>query len=166
MFEYDPQLIFKLPVSIGDETINDKNRNAAEKIYGEFRQNPNQARFACFIENPYDEHRHIKEFLGGAEVEIVTGRKTRFEYFYKDGNTVGGAVITEDNKQPVNTGSVILIFKMTDGKKEYEDYKTITLDSEGSFIYRIEDLKTKLLSVQGYYLPSKRFGDCYSIIKK
>jgi len=166
MFEYDPQLIFKLPVAIGDKTINDQNRNIVEEIYKQYRPQANQARFASFIENPYDEHRHIKEFLGGAEVEIVTGRKTQFEYFYKDGNTVGGAVITSDTKQRVSSGSVIIILKITDGKKEYEDYKTIKIQSQGSFDYTIEDLKNKLLSVQGYYLPSKGFGDCYSEVKK
>jgi hypothetical protein len=79
---------------------------------------------------------------------------------------VGGAVITSDTKQRVSSGSVIIILKITDGKKEYEDYKTIKIQSQGSFDYTIEDLKNKLLSVQGYYLPSKGFGDCYSEVKK
>jgi len=162
MFEYDPQLIFRIPVSVGDRTIDDSNRYLGEKIASDFRRKPNHARFAGFIENPFDPHRHVKEFFGGTEMEIVTGKKTSFEYFYKDGSIVGGAVVTEDNKQRLSSGKVIIIFRMTDGKKVYEDYKTVPLSSQGDFAYKAEDLKDKLLTVQGYYLPTEGFGDCYS----
>lgn len=166
MFEYDPQLIFSIPVSIGDRTIDDSNRDLGEKMVSDFRRTPNHARFASFIENPFDPHRHIKEFFGGAEMEIITGRKTRFESFYKDGNLVAGAVVTEDDKQRVSSGKVIVILKMTDGTKVYEDYMTVPLSSQGDFAYKMGDLKDKFLTVQGYYLPTEGFGDCYSEITK
>jgi len=163
MFEYDPELIFKLPVAVGDITINDSNRNKGEEILKEYKPIPNHARFASFIEDPNDPHRHAKDVLGGAEVEVVTGRKTQFDDFrVLEKTLIGGSVVTTDNKQRVTSGKVILILEIERDGKLMEDYITLSLNSQGSFTFNLAEVKGKLLYVQGYYIPSIGFGDCYS----
>ena len=107
MFEYDPELLFALPEPVGHQTVDDRNRQLGEEIAKRYRVRPNRARFASFIENPFDPHRRVKEFLGGAEAEVVTGRKTQFEKFVCDPPYVAGSVITVDDKQPVGSGRVL-----------------------------------------------------------
>jgi M6 family metalloprotease-like protein len=162
MFEYDPELILRLPVAVGDLTIDDSNRNLGEGYTKKFRTAPNRARFASFIEDPNDPHRHAKDFLGGAEAEVVTGRKTDFEYFKRQEMAVTGAVMTVENKQRVTSGKVILIFEVERNGKLVEEYQTIPLNTQGTFSFNLAQIKAKLRSVQGYYVPGAGFGDCYS----
>jgi M6 family metalloprotease-like protein len=162
MFEYDPQLIFNLPVSVGDRTIDDSNRNLAEEYLGKFRSVPNHARFASFIEDPFDPHRHPKDLLGGAEVEVVTGKRTQFDGFEMREGELSGAVIAVDDKQRVSSGKVILILEIDREGKIVEDYQTVRLDERGALHFNLDEYGAKVRSVQGYFVPGEGFGDCYS----
>jgi M6 family metalloprotease-like protein len=165
MFEHDPQLIFKLPVSVGNRTIdasNALNRYEAERYTKIFRSSPNHARFASFIEDPFDPHHHSKNFLAGADVQVVTGRKTQFEYFEIKEEVVSGAVRVVENKQRVTSGKVILIFEIDQDGKVVESYRTILLDSQGTFTFKLSEIKEEIKGVQCYYVPGAGYGDCYS----
>ena len=162
MLEYDPELLFKLPVAVGDLTINDSNRNKGEEIAKKYSLVSNHARFASFIEDPNDPHRHTKDILGGAEVEVVTGRKTQFEYFKRQERTLTGAVIAVDNKQRVISGKVILILEVELDGKSVEEYKTLSLNNQGAFTFNLVEIKEKITGMQGYYIPRAGFSDCYS----
>ena len=169
MFEYDPQIINTVPVSLGDQTIDDSNRNQLiESVYKRFHYQPNNARFACFIVNPHSKEHPAIELLGGAEVQVTTGRKTEFERFeaYKErDNTVSGAIITADDNQRVTQGKVIIIMKKVREEKTVEEYETIPVTTSGDFMFSINPDNTgKLLSVQAYYLPAYGYSDCYSKI--
>ena len=165
MFEYDPEIINSVPVSLGDNTMNETDRRQLpEQVYKEYCYMPNHARFASFIYNPHDQNHHV-ELLGGAEVQVVTGRKTEFGMFYYK-EFVGGTLITVDDGQRVTQGKIIIIIRkqMKEGNI-VEVYETIPLTVYGEFQYRIQDDKAStLLSVQAYYLPAPGFGDCYSNI--
>lgn len=170
MFEFDPELIFKLPVAMEEYTIDDSNRYLAKEIVEKRRRIPNKARFVSFIEDPYDPHRHSKNVLGGAEVEIIAGRKTQFEYFEKQKPSneeltfpkLHGAVIRVEDKQRVTSGKVILIFEIERDGQLVKDYKTLPLSSEGTFASTFVSLEGKLAYVQCYYVPAAGLGDCYS----
>ncbi|MBL8007657.1 MAG: hypothetical protein JNJ56_09005 [Ignavibacteria bacterium] len=168
MFEYDPQNIYKIPVSLGktehvDIRSQDKDKKKIREIVDKYHPVPNRVGVIAYIDNPSEEHPHTPARLGGVDAEIITGKKTKFERFYKDGNTVGGGVTIADGKQKVNTGKVILTMKFSDGKETTKENDVITLDSQGSFNHKLkEGRKGKMLSVQGYYLPGPGLGDCYS----
>lgn len=162
MFEYDPELIFKLPVAVGDITVNDSNRGKGEEILRKYRTVPNRARFAAFIEDPHDPHRHSKEILGGAEVEVVTGRKTQFEFFNKRETLIVGAVMRVEDRQRVSSGQVILILEVERDGQLSEEYKALSLTSQGAFTFNLAEIKGKVTRAQGYYVPAEGLGDCYS----
>ena len=152
MFEYDPYLIFKLPVAVGDITVDDSNRNYARAIPKSSAHMPNRARFASFIEDPFDPHRHAKDLLGGAEVEVVTGRKTRFEEFHGAGDRDTGRRDYGGGQAAGVLRQVILIFEVERNGKLVEEYKTLPLNSQGAFTFNLAEIKDKLAYVQGYYI--------------
>ena len=94
--------------------------------------------------------------------EVVTGRKTRFEYFTKRETVIAGAVITVEDKQRVSSGQVILILEVERNGKLVEDYKTLPLNNQGAFAFNLAEIKLKLAYVKGYYIPTAGLGDCYS----
>ena len=172
MFEYDPVNIYKIPVSLGKtehldpKDSQDKDKERIRKIVDKFSRVPNRVGVVAYINNPSEEHPHTPTRLGGIDAEIITGKKTNFERFYKDGNIVGGNVVAEDGKVPVSSGKVIIIKEMTDGKDTFKENEITDL-KQGSFSHRLkESRKGKLLSVQGYYVPTQGFSDCYSEILK
>ena len=166
MFEYDPKVILSVPVSVGDQTVDDQNRGLGEEMIKEFQPRPNRARFAGFIEDPLDPQRDAPVFLGGAEVEVVTGRKTQFAEFAYDAPYVTGMVVTVDDKQHVSGGHVIVILMLSDRHREWERCETVAVNSQGTFKYNLSEIKDRLLSVQGYYVPPAGYGDCYSEVIK
>lgn len=172
MFEYDPQNLYKIPVSLGktdhvDIRSQDKDLKKIRELVEKFHRVPNRVGVIAYIDNPAEEHPHTPTRLGGVDAEIITGKRTRFDRFYKDGNTVGGSIISAGANEKISTGKVILTLEISDGKESRKENEVITPDAQGSFQYKLkEDRKGKLVSVQGYYLPGPGLGDCYSEIKR
>jgi hypothetical protein len=172
MFEYDPQNIYKIPISLGktehvDFRSQDQDRKRISEIVEKYQTVPNRVGVIAYIDNPSEEHPHTPTRLGGVDAEIITGKKTRFESFHTDGNTVGGSVTIVDGKQKVNNGKVILTLEISDGKETRKENEVIDLDDQGTFHHRLkEDKNGELVLVQGYYLPGPGLGDCYSEINR
>ena len=63
-----------------------------------YKKLPNDIRFTSFIEDPNDYPRHALQTLGGAQIQVVTGKSTRFEKFSvnHDKNEVVGLVSTNE----------------------------------------------------------------------
>lgn len=172
MFEYDPRNIYEIPVSLGkrehvDIHSRDKDIKKIREWVEKFRPVPNRVGVMAYIDNPSEKHPHTPTRLGGVDAEVVTGKKTGFDRFYKEGNTVGGAVRTVEGKQEVNSGKVILMIEISDGKETSKVNEVIALDAQGSFQQKLKKYgKDRLVSVRGYYLPGPGLGECYSEIKK
>jgi len=173
MFEYDPLNIYKLPVSLGKtehidpHNSQDKDNLKIREIGNKYREVPNRVGVIAYINNPSEEYPHTPSRLGGVDAVIVTGKKTKFGRFYKDGNTVGGNVVAVDDKQKAISGKVILIMEVNDGKEISRENEVINVDERGNFSHRLQEPKQgKLISVQAYYLPGQGLGDCYSEVLK
>lgn len=171
MFEFDPENVYKIPVSLGktDNLDIQKNDNDKKKVMETIKKHvhiPNRVGVIAYIDNPTEEHPHTPTRLGGVDAEIVTGKKTKFERFTNDGNNVSGTVVGVDGKSKIEAGKIILIIEISDGKSTFKENETLSL-SQGSFNYQLKTPKNgKIQSVQAYYLPPKDFGDCYSEILK
>ena len=63
--------------------------------------------------------------LGGAQIQVVTGRSTKFQRFDNNQSEVRGIVVTSNDEVPVPGGKVILKNSL-EGKAEY-----VTLDLTG-----------------------------------
>ncbi|MFA6703092.1 MAG: CARDB domain-containing protein [Dysgonamonadaceae bacterium] len=171
MFEYDPQFLYKIPVSLGktdhlDLNSQDKDKMRIREVVEKYNDKPNKVGVVSYIDNPSEEHPHTPTRLGGVDAEVITGKKTRFERFVKEGNNVTGGVVTVDGKQRVNSGKIIFIKKISDGKDTFEENEIIDL-TQGTFNHHLkESEKGELVSVQAYYLPALGFSDCYSDVRK
>jgi len=146
MFEYAP-----------DNLTNDVYPPPLREKYRELQRVPNNVGTTAFIEDPRDNPRHAIQVLGGAQVQVVTGRSTKFERFFADGPSVGGRVVTVDQNTPVSGGKVILRVS-TGGKPSTFAYQE-TKVSNGSFTAR---LKYKGTEVKAFYVPPSGFGECES----
>ncbi len=172
MFEHDPVNVYKIPVSLGKTghldpgNPQDKDKIKIREIVNKYGQLPNRVGVVAYIDNPSEKHPATPTRLGGVEAEVITGRKTKFERFNKDGNNVSGSVVTADDNQRVSSGKVIFIKVLSDGKDTSTEHEIIDL-KQSTFNYQLKaPEKLTLLSVQAYYLPAQGFGDCYSEIRK
>lgn len=177
MFEYDHTNLFKTPISLGQGSTFD-NRNPQrdrdinpDRLIKKFRREPNRVGLAAFIENPQETHPHTPQLLGGAQAEVITGRKTRFDYFYLDGRIGGRVIEATDSRQPpaVNGGKVLLIFKNDeDPDKPRVVYEEVSLDWDGRFVSEVTNgaLRIEFRTVQAYYVPAPDYSDAYSEVIK
>ncbi|MBC3785675.1 CARDB domain-containing protein [Spirosoma utsteinense] len=175
MFEYDHTNLFKTPVSLGKTSSYDTTdrrqdpRVNPDLLIKKFRSVPNRVGLAAFIDDPNETPPHAVELLSGAQVEVVTGRKTRFDYFYLDGR-IGGRVVEDTvSRQPtgVSRGKVLLIFRNDDEPdKPQVVYEEAKLDWDGRFVAKVTEKaeNIRFQTVQGYYVPALDFGDAYSAI--
>ncbi|QJW91227.1 hypothetical protein HNV11_18530 [Spirosoma taeanense] len=173
MFEYDHTNLYKTPISLGPDGTYDifnrrqDNRTNPDRIIKKFRPVPNRVGLAAFIDDPNETPPHTVELLSGAQIEVVTGRKTRFEYFYLDG-PVGGRIIEDTQSrqaQGVGHGRVLISFRNDEDRDNPRVvYEETRLDWDGRFVVKVPEkaLAIKYQTVQGYYLPAPDFGDCYS----
>ena len=148
MFEYAPDLL-----------TSDFYPPELRKKYRELQRVPNRVGLASFIEDPRDDPRHVLDVLGGAQAEVVTGRRTKFARFGVDGQHARGTVVTAEDEKPVKSGKVVL--RVRGGGREQPDlqYQTAALKL-GSFSAR---LRAKGKWVQAFYLPPPGLADCESI---
>lgn len=175
MFEYDPTNIYKTPISLGksehiDFTQSDNRKHELiRKIGKKYSAVPNKVGVVAYINNPSDEHPHTPSRLNGVDIEVVTGRKSRFEYFYFD-NHIGGRVVEDTQARSpigIGEGSVLVIFRNDENpEKPNVHYEKIRLEWNGEFVLKVPEKAKKMRfnNIQAYYLPGPNYGDCYSKI--
>lgn len=146
MFEYAP-----------DNLTNDVYPPPLRDRCRQLQRVPNNVGTTAFIEDPRDNPRHAIQVLGGAQVQVVTGRATKIDRFYADGPSVGGRVVTVDQNTPVSGGKVILRVS-TGGKPSTFAYQKAKI-SNGSFTARLKHRGTE---VKAFYVPPSGLGECES----
>ena len=93
---------------------------------------PNDLGLHAYAENPHDDPRHSLELMGGAGVQVGTGRATDFERFGNDGNVVFGSIATSDDHIAVWGGTALIT--VTDEPGAHDRYHTFSGPVEdGSF---------------------------------
>jgi hypothetical protein len=123
---------------------------------------PNDVRFTSFIEDPSDSPRHALQTLGGAQIQVVTGKSSKFEKlnFNHDNNEVEGLISTREGV-PVSGGKVILTYTFDDAQEKTRD-QIIGKIFGGKFYATLRDKNWK--TIRGYYVPAEGYADCYSEI--
>jgi hypothetical protein len=133
-------------------------RQVNEGLRKELHFRPNDVGLHAYIENPYDKNGHVLELLGGASMEVTSGRGTLFDKLSNDGPTIYGRIVTTDGK-PVNVGTALIT--VTQDPSTPEKFHTVSapLDAEGGFsVGAHDDVDWKL--VKGEYLPQHGFAPC------
>ena len=83
-----------------------------------FVKEPNNVGLMAMIEDPRDYPRHCVQVLGGAQVQVVTGRAVDCRDLKVDGQKVTGNILTVDDGKPVSRGHVLVrTTHSTSGKK-------------------------------------------------
>lgn len=118
---------------------------------------PNDLGLHAYAEDPADEPRHALELLGGANIQVVTGRRTEFEKFSNDGNVVVGTIVTTDDRQPVPSGKVVVT--VSDAPGTHEHHVSLSDDvTDGSFFVRFRNDDFKVMRAE--YLPPAGYAAC------
>jgi hypothetical protein len=113
----------------------------------EYPKKHNNVGLAAFIEDPRDKPSHAVEALGGAQIQVATGRSTEFEEFNVDEDGFRGTIVTSDDHKRVRNGKVILVITLKEGEREYV---TVQL-SEGKFS---RAPTREWQSIRAYYIPT------------
>jgi len=127
----------------------------------EYLKLPNDVRFTAFIEDPRDSPRHSLQTLGGAQIQVVTGKSTKFEKlsFNHNKNEVEGLISTKDGV-PISEGKIIITYTFHEDTQEKTRDQIITKIFGGRFRAMLLDGKWR--TIKGYYVPAPGYADCYS----
>ncbi|KQZ82221.1 hypothetical protein ASD56_15225 [Microbacterium sp. Root166] len=102
---------------------------------GELRQRvykvPNVVALVGLAENPHEKP-HNAEVVGGATIQVVAARGSRFDWIKVDGADVYGRVVDKGTDQPVHGGRVLVTARVK-GDKGKELYAAGTIGSNGEF---------------------------------
>ena len=121
------------------------------------QREPNNVGLRALIEDPDDTPRHALAVLGGAQVQVVTGRGTRFEDLKRGEEVVTGRVVTVDDGSPVD-GQVIVTVDRKRGVPEAYGYVTGRVVDGGFEVgLRLADAPVRV-----EFLPPPGFGPCTS----
>ena len=119
---------------------------------------PNDIGIHAVIEDPEDSPRHALNLLGGAQVQVVTGRATRFEDLKRDGELVSGRVVTVDDGTPVDGGQVLATVDLKRGVPEAYGFVTSNVVDGGfEVVLRVSSAPARV-----EFLPPPLFGPCVS----
>ena len=121
---------------------------------------PNRVAFASFntLDNPRDHPRHSIDVLSGVDVEVVTGKSTRFERFVVDGRSARGTVVTAEEGKGVSGGKVIVRVSPRKAPDEKSSYVTVPV-REGNFSAK---LRGEGRWAKAFYVPARGYADCES----
>ncbi|KAH0559308.1 hypothetical protein GP486_004181 [Trichoglossum hirsutum] len=205
MHEFDPETLLKTTVPLVDEATGDRDhdffdppecgtgmsdqcRRKYKEIVDKYTRLPNNAFFAAFFSDPHTDVQKLGVPVGprllgtGMQVQIVTGKKTRFQFFYQDSSATSRAPtyalvgrITVDTgsgdsrEAPVHGGHAILTFAQDATMNKI--YRTMSVDVDGRFRFdfaKDRELITRIArshtqwTVVAYYVPAEEYGDCTS----
>ena len=116
---------------------------------------PNDVGLHTYAEIPEDDPRHALELLGGAQVQVATGRRSRFDRFENEGNVVFGTVVTDDDGAPVDGGTALVTVSRDPDAPQ--DYLAVPGRVEqGRFSVKIPRADWKVTRAE--FLPPPGFG--------
>ncbi|HKQ21176.1 MAG TPA: hypothetical protein VJS91_03975, partial [Nitrososphaeraceae archaeon] len=150
MFEYVVTMDKKIDTGLNPNSI---------KEYAKVANNIN---LIGWIDNPMDPEYHSPLITGGAQIQVVTGKRTEIKDLKTKGGVVTGNVIRTDTSKPVSRGKVIVTQWTKKGKKLAEVNSDTVLLKKGIF-------RTKLMAgisaVEAYFIPSDEYADCSAEIE-
>ena len=117
-----------------------------EEMKGQIFELQHDLTLIGMIENSQDPQLHATEIMGGANVRVATGRRTRIEVEQLDEKVAMGTVVTVDDGRPVDNGDVVVSI-LPDGKSERAEYRSDQLN-QGRFV--LELAAGQIVSEAGY----------------
>ncbi len=142
------------------ESVLDPDKDRPEDVdprdWDKFFNRPGDVGLTAFVEDPHDDPRHALWQLGGAQVQVVTGRATEFAGVDPGRNNVVGGVKAKDGRGEVDGGTVLVTLRTGRGKRG----KSVTVETplrNGKFGTEFEG---KWGRMDLYYVPAPDFGDC------
>ena len=140
------------------DRVPDDVRHVNPRSLEKLSRTPNILGLHAYAENPYDRPRHALELLGGAGIQVMTGRATEFEHFNNDGSVIVGAIVTSDDGKPVPGGRVVVT--VADDPDAFERHVTSVSDVvNGSFVVRFPNDDFRAMRAE--YLPAVGYGDSH-----
>jgi len=117
-----------------------------EEMKGRIYERQHDLTLIGLIENSQDPQLHATEIMGGANVRVATGRRTRIEVEQLDEKVARGTVVTVDDGKPVDNGDVIVSI-LPDGKADRAEYRSGQL-TRGRFVLELG--AGRIVSEAGY----------------
>ncbi len=118
---------------------------------------PNNVTFASFIQDPRFVPRHWT-LLGGMQIQVVTGRATRFTEVAQRDTKVTGTVVSRDQGEPVDGGTVLVRLLPAGGGPQDARYVEAPV-KRGRFATRVE---RGFDTFDLYFVPPPGYADCAS----
>lgn len=125
--------------------------------FEKFFRTPNDVGLTSFVEDPKDRPRHALWQLGGAQVQVVTGRKTEFGRVEPAPQRASGVVVTVDDGKGVSGGKVIGTVKVGRGRNRKTMDVTADVRPGGDFTIGYEG---EWETLDLYYVPVPDLADC------
>jgi len=141
-----------------------------KEMRGKYYERPNRISLIGLLENPLDEHLHVADVAGGANIVVSSGRRTKIVDLKMDRHVALGRVVTVDDGQPVNRGKVVVSMQ-PDGRSKHEFSRSGPVFQDGRFAIELNlghdkdseaVLKARSLSLQAHYLGGLMLADCQS----
>jgi len=141
--EYGADALQKQAASSSNQGLS----NQISALIERYRNVPNQVTLRATITDPRLKDHFSIINLGGAEIQVVTGRRTSFQKFAITGSTVSGLILTQDDRKVAPAGKVILTLRRPNGELSDTSFDI----TSGSFERQIPAGWT---TVEAYYLPA------------
>ncbi|WP_250032954.1 CARDB domain-containing protein [Paractinoplanes maris] len=140
-----------------DRIPDDVRRGLAGRSVEKLTRVPNDLGLHAYAENPDDDPRHTLELLGGAGLQVTTGRATELSEFGNDGNVVVGQVVTSDDRRPVPSGRVVVT--VTVEPEAFERHLSVVGEiTDGRFVIKLPD--DDFVFLRADFLPSPGYAPC------
>ena len=125
--------------------------------FEEYRQLPNNVNFTAFsLDREVVPPADSLEVLGGTDIQVVTGRATRFGQPDLGGESIAGSIVCVDNGEFVPGGTVIASIQVQGSNEEI--YETAMV-ANGSYQIALPN-NWEVLEME--YVPADGYGECVS----
>jgi M6 family metalloprotease-like protein len=143
MLEYalDPKSD-RLPDDVGD---------VAKREIEHLSMRPNDLGLLAYAEHPDDDPRHRLELLGGAQIQVTTGRATEIVELSNDKSVVVGTVVTVDDRRPVLSGRVVVT--VTDEPERPDRFITLAGDVDDQGFFAVPFRTEAFTLIRAEFLP-------------
>jgi M6 family metalloprotease-like protein len=148
MFEFAPD-------NLSNKVLPDRTLREARKML----RVPNEVGTTAWVEDPNDTPRHKVDLLGGAQMQVVTGRSTKFQRFSTDGPRAVGLVVDAEGGQPAAGSVVVRVTRdEKDPAKQFEYTKAKLGQGQFAVPFRMEGAR----EVQAFFVPAPGWADSAS----
>lgn len=126
---------------------------------------PNAVSVTAYMPDPTMRHMHSIRLLGGAQMQVRSGRRVQILQFTAQGNQASGFVATLNTEKPIPAGTVIVIYKNENASRTA--YLTLPVKNG---LFRTQPnsqgggFQHNFAQAQAYFVPTGEYGEAYSAV--